>query len=315
MIRKQRWSLFFLISLIFTIAGCTNTVQTNDENDSTLTIYTSIYPIQYAVEQIAGEVATVKSVYPPGVDAHTFEPTSKEITDMANANMFIFLGAGMESFTSTAAEALDKQNIVFVELANHEALFSEQEHSHHDENDGDDHEHDGQDPHIWLDPLRMIKLSEIVKQELIQLSPEHEQIFTENFVELEQKLHTLDGDFKLTLEQKINKDIIVAHAAYGYWEERYGINQIAVHGLTSGDEPSQKDLTKIAKKAKENNLNYVIFEQTGSDKVTKIIQEYIQAEPLYIHNLEVRTEQDIQNHYDYLSIMRENLDVLDQATQ
>lgn len=339
MLHKQIYRVLILLFLFIFITGC-NSSPSEKNRDDALTIYTSIYPIQYATEQIAGDLAQVKSIYPPGVDAHTYEPTSKDITNMADAQMFIYLGANMESFTNVAAEALKEQNITFVELAENKSLFSAIDNTSHQQNDDhkdhhghdhegenehgevedgghehEEHEHGGVDPHIWLDPLRMIEMAEIIKNELVQLNPENEEIFEENFSNMKETMQTLDSDFTSTLETKTNKDIIVAHAAYGYWEARYGIHQIAVSGLSSGDEPSQKDLTAIAETAKEKKINYVLFEQTGTDRVTEIIQEHIGAQALYLHNLEVLTKEDKENKEDYISLMRKNLDVLDQATQ
>ena len=301
--------LFGLLLLLFLLTAC-NSSNENTENEQ-LIIYTSIYPIQYVAEEITGDNATVKSIYPPGVDAHTYEPTSKEITELAKGNAFIYLGAGMESFAETAADALKSQDILFIEIGEHDHLFTEDEHKHDDHG----HDHGDHDPHIWLDPLRMIEIGEIVKDELVTLNPEKEGEYVENFKALKEDLTTLDEEFTETLETKENKQLLVSHAAYGYWEERYGIEQIPISGLSSSDEPSQKDLAEIARLAEKEELNYVIFEQTGSNRLASIIQEYIHADKLTIHNLEVLTEDNIAENENYLSLMKKNLEVLDQATK
>ena len=298
---------FLLLSLLLTACNSSNENKKNDQ----LIIYTSIYPIQYVAEEITGDNATVKSIYPPGVDAHTYEPTSKEITELAKGNAFIYLGAGMESFAETAADALKSQDILFIEIGEHDHLFTEDEHKHDDHG----HDHGDHDPHIWLDPLRMIEIGEIVKDELVTLNPEKEGEYVENFKALKEDLTTLDEEFTETLETKENKQLLVSHAAYGYWEERYGIEQIPISGLSSSDEPSQKDLAEIARLAEKEELNYVIFEQTGSNRLASIIQEYIHADKLTIHNLEVLTEDNIAENENYLSLMKKNLEVLDQATK
>src|SRR5699024_12152176 len=73
--------------------------------------------------------------------------------------------------------------------------------------------------------------------------------------------------------------------------------------------------TKIAEIAKENDLQYVVFEKNNSNKVASIIQEDIGADKLEIHNLEVLSDEDIANNEDYLTLMKHNLEVLDQATE
>lgn len=301
--------LFFLL-LPLAIIGCDTHSSTNDTH---FTIYTSIYPIQYISQEIAGDDVLVKSIYPPGVDAHTYEPSTRDLTSIANSDAFIYLGAGMEGFAETAVKALQSHDVAFIELGQNTDLFhtiDEQDHEH--EHDG--HDHGDYDPHIWLDPLRMIEIAEMIQDELTEINPKQRTLYEENFKALKEKMLKLDQDFKDTLLSKTNKHIIVAHAAYGYWEERYGIEQIPISGLSTGSEPSQKDLTEIVEQAKELNLTYVIFEQNSSDRVSAIIQEYIKAEALEIHNLETLTDKDINNNEDYISLMKQNLTILDQVT-
>ncbi|WP_337019012.1 metal ABC transporter solute-binding protein, Zn/Mn family [Oceanobacillus massiliensis] len=319
----QIYKHIILVLLTFILlAGCASANETESEG---LEIYTSVYPIEYAVERIAGETATVKTVYPPGVDAHTYEPTTKDMTGIADSDAFIYMGAGMEGFAETAADALASQNVSLIELGQHEELFHTDggsEHAHETENNHqeseevashDEHNHGDHDPHIWIDPLRMTQMAEIIKDELIEINPEDEALYNENFAALEAELHELDENYTEVLEAKENKHILVSHAAYGYWEERYGTEQISINGLSSSNEASQKELTEIIDQAKEYGLEYIIFEQNGSTNVSKIIQQEIGAESLVIHNLSVLTEEDIDNNEDYMSIMNQNLEILDKA--
>lgn len=299
--------LILLITIPITISACSQ----NDENVEN-TVYTSIYPLQYIVEQIGGDELTVESVYPPGVDAHSYEPSSREMTQIARGKAFIYLGAGMESFAETAAESLDTQDVKLIEIANiDEDLFAPADKE--DEN-VDAHHHSDKDPHVWFDPNKMIEMGNLIMTELSDEFPDQSETFASNFDEFEKDMKDLDQEYSQTLGKKENKKVLVAHAAYGYLEDRYGLEQIAISGLSTNDEPSQKELTQTVNTAKKYDLNYVIFEQTGTDKVSDIIREQIHAEPLYMHNLESLTEEDIVDGADYLSLMMDNLHVLDQAT-
>lgn len=303
---KIRLLLFLLLPLV--IVGCDTHSSTNDSKP---TIYTSIYPIQYIAQEITGDETIVQSIYPPGVDAHTYEPSTRDLTSIANAEAFIYLGAGMEGFAETAVEALQSHDVTFIELGKNTELFHPSDDHGHDHG----HDHGDYDPHIWLDPLRMITIAEMIQEELININPDQHALYEKNFRQLKENMLQLDQNFKDTLLPKTNKHIIVAHAAYGYWEERYGIEQIAISGLSSGSEPSQKDLVKVVETAKDLNLTYIIFEQNSSDRVSTIVQDYIGAEALEIHNLETLTEKDIKNDEDYISLMKQNLTVLDQVTE
>lgn len=302
--------LMIMILLFVFSAGCAAAEQDGESNSET--IYTTIYPLQFLVDRISGGTIEAISVYPPGVDEHTYEPTAKEIAEIANGDAFLYIGAGLEALATTVANALDNQDVELIEIGKHEEIFSSGEHHHHDEND--DLHHPGDiDAHIWLDPLAMIEMAHIIKDALIELYPDKRDVFEENLVHLEEELQTLHDEYAELLHGKENKKLLVTHAAFGYWEERYGIEQVAIHGLSTENEPSQKELIEIIETANEHQMGYIIFEQNVATRTAEVIQEEIGAEPLILHNLAVLTEEDLAEKRDYLSIMRDNLKVLDTA--
>ncbi len=267
-----------------------------------------------------------------GVGAEGF--AEKAVATLENENVAI-LKAGdtisltdhSESHEDSHKEEHHDEEAAHEEEEHHdeEAAHEEEEHhdeeaheeEHHDEESHTDEEHEhahgDEDPHVWLDPLRAITLAENIKNELVKQAPEHEEYFTNNFNELKSNLEQLDHDFEHAIEEAENKKILVSHAAYGYWEERYGLEQIAVAGLSFTDEPSQKELVELVETAKKEKIKYVIFEQNVSSKVSEVIQKEIGAESLRLHNLETITEEDVNAGKDYFSIMNDNLDVLKKA--
>ncbi|MFD2925069.1 metal ABC transporter solute-binding protein, Zn/Mn family [Halobacillus naozhouensis] len=329
-------SLILILTLF--LSACGNETSPEDSSDKQLEIHTTVYPLKFFTKQIAGDLAEVSSILPPGTDPHTYEPTTKEMIKIAEAEAFVYNGAGLESYAKTIAETVKPEGVEILEASKGVKLeehvhdhggdphseeketHAEEEHSHEEEKDrshiGEGHEghvHGNQDPHIWLDPIRSIQLAENIKDMLISLQPESEKQFTENFNQLKNKLIELDQQFHNQLTSKPKDKIIVSHAAYGYWEQAYGIEQVAVSGLTPTSEPSQKELEEIIETAEKYQLNFVLFEQNVTPKVAKVVQNEIGAEPLRIHNLSVLTEENIQSNEDYFSLMEKNLEVLSKA--
>ena len=316
------------LSLMLTGCGSKEVVKTerNKEKNS-LTVYTTIYPLEDFTKKIGGSYVEVKSIYPPNVDAHSFEPSTKDMVALANSNLFMYTGVRIEGFAEEAAEALKKENVEILLAAEGieliESTHSEEEHheeestqteEHGDESETsehshteEEHEHGDVDPHVWLDPLLSINLANNIKNSLSELMPEHASEFEANFNQLKSDLENLDQEFKQTVEGSNTKHILVAHSAYGYWEKRYGIIEIPISGLSPTQEPSQKGLQEIITESTEHNIRYVIFEQNVSPKVAEVIQKEIGAESLILHNLEAVTEDDIKQKEDYFSIMRQNL--------
>ncbi|KAB2338917.1 adhesin [Cytobacillus depressus] len=321
----------FLFLLIFSmlLAGCSTKEGEKQTDSNRLSVYTTVYPLQYFSERIGGPYIEAKTVYPPGADEHTFEPTQKDMIKLADADLFIYIGLGLEGFVEKAKNTLKNEKVQMVAAGENVQLdttghHDEGEHhdeaTHEDEHDHDDaiHEDDGHhhgdiDPHVWIDPIYAKDLAEAIKNALIEKMPEHKDEFIANYDELSKELDDLNVKFQHTVDHAKRKEIIVSHSAFGYWEKRYGIKQISVSGLNTSNEPTQKQLEKIMSEAKEHDLSYVFFEQNVSSKLTEIIQKEIGAEALVLHNLSVLTDNDIKNHSTYFSIMDMNMKALEKA--
>ncbi|MDX8345032.1 metal ABC transporter solute-binding protein, Zn/Mn family [Rossellomorea sp. YZS02] len=365
-------SLVLILSMFLSACNQTNKTTGNNgsqsEGGESISIMTSLYPLQYFAERIGGDLVKVESLLPPGSDAHTFEPTSKDMISIAESDLFIFNGLGMESYAEKITKSLENEDTIMVEATkgvdviasshdhseeghhdegeaaheedhheegdaaheeeHHEEGDAAHEEEHHEEGDAtheeehheedaavheEEHHHGDYDPHVWLDPNRAIGLAENIRDALIDLQPQHKDSFNQNFDELKKDLESIDTEFTSLAQESDHPEILVSHAAYGYWEDAYGIEQLAVAGLSPTDEPSQKELKEIIETAKEHSIHYVIFEQNVTTRVAEIIQKEINAKPLKVHNLSVLTESDIENNENYLTLMKKNIKILEQA--
>lgn len=305
-------SLFLVTAVFLSACGNSKGESSKEETKDALDIYTTVYPLQYFTEAIGGEYVNVETVYPPGTDEHSFEPSQKDIVKMAESDLFFYIGYNLEGFVTKAEPILSKEGVSTIAVGE-KVHLDEEEHEHEHEEDG--HDHGGVNPHLWLDPVYSIDMAKTIKDELTKKMPEQEEYFNSHFNELSEKLEALDEKFATTIESGRTNKIIVSHSAYGYWEERYGLEQIGVTGLTSSNEPSQKELGKIVTMAEKEDLNYVIFEQNISSKLTEIIQKEMGAKSLELHNLSVLTDNDIEAGEDYFSLMEKNIKTLQTALQ
>ncbi|UFT99872.1 ZinT/AdcA family metal-binding protein [Radiobacillus kanasensis] len=343
MFKKLFGLLILSIMMVGGIAACGNEEKSSGDHSkpsNEIKIFTTVYPIQFFAEQIAGDQASVESILPAGSNPHNYEPTTEEIVKVADSDAFIYIGAGLEPYAKQISDSMESEDVKIVEassgieLIDHVHSHDHGEEATHDEHDHegeegthDEHDHEGEetaedehghhhgdkDPHIWLDPIRSIQLAENIKDTLVELKPDQEEAFNKNFEELKGKLEKLDQEFQEKLESLPENKIIVSHAAYGYWEENYGIEQIAISGLSPTNEPSQKEIKNIIETSEEYGLKYVFFEQNVTPKVAEVVRKEISAETLRIHNLSVLTEEDIENEEDYFTLMEKNLEVLTQA--
>lgn len=303
----KKTSGYFVLLLLISILSACGADQTNKE--SKLTVYTTVFPLTDFTQKIGGEDVLVKSVYPPGSDAHSFEPTPRDMTDIAGADAFIYTGVGVEGFVETAQKTLKNEKVVLFEAGTGIEFLHTEDDDHHD----DEHNHGDIDPHIWLDPIYSIQIADNIKSALSEINPSDKDLYERNFKELKEQLEALNTDFTEVTNAAKQKEILVAHSAYGYWEVRYGIKQISITGYSPTNEPSQKELKNIIDVVKEHNLKYILFERNISSKIAETVQKETGTESLTLHNLESLTEQEIESNEDYFSLMRQNLETLKKA--
>lgn len=307
--------LIIILIILLVLSACNNSPKSDNNNhakkssEDSMLIYTTVFPLADFTRKIGGDYVIVKSIIPPGTDAHTFEPTQKTMIDIAEANAFIYNGMGLEAFSKDITAALSKEDILLIEGSEGIHLSLDSDHGKMDEQRDVLHNHHV-DPHIWLDPIHSITIAENIKKALITLQPENKKEFEKNFDMLKEKLQKLDQSFKEVVKTAKIKKIIVSHSAYGYWEHAYGIEQISVSGLSPSDEPSQKELIEIIQLAKSNHIKHILFEQNISSSISETIKNEIGAKVLYLHNLSVLTEEDVKKDEDYFSLMEKNINVL-----
>lgn len=313
--KKKIMTLSVLIILSLSLVACNSKKSEVNPvgNTDKLTIYTTIYPIQFITERIGGKYVTTKNIVPPGSDAHSIEIKTKTMIEVAESGLFIHTGTGLEGFVDSVANAVKKKDVLMVNATKNINLLSS---NNEEENQDGEDEHGEEldvDPHFWLDPKKSLVAAENIKNALVQLSPENKEEFEKNFLTLKSEFEALDAEFKNMVNQSKNKTFLVSHSAYGYWEDAYGLKQIGISGLSPSDEPSQKHLKMIIDLVRDNHLEYIFFEENITNKVAEIVKKETNTKTLTLQNLESLTEENIKNNEDYLAIMRKNMDALKKA--
>ncbi|TWI59686.1 metal ABC transporter solute-binding protein, Zn/Mn family [Halalkalibacter nanhaiisediminis] len=322
--------LLLIIGTLLIVTACGTS---SDQNESTneqasttqvavesveepLHIYTTVFALQDFIEKIGGPHVQVTNMIPVGVDAHTYEPTIREMIEVAESDAFVYSGSGMEGFVDSLKNSLRdeeifmieaSQGVAFIEGDDDHALEHSHSHSHEEEHS---HTHGDQDPHVWIDPIRSIQLAENIKNGLTELYPEEQEFFQNNFEQLQADLETLDAEFTEATSDTKRNQILVAHAGYTYWAERYDLKQVSITGFTPTNEPSQKQIQELMTFTKAHDIQHILFERNYSIQTAEMFKEEIGAEALYLYNLENLRDEEIAAGEDYFSLMRKNIETL-----
>ena len=166
--------MYLLLLVIFILSACGATSQQDeDTHQDTLEIYTTVYPLEDFTKKIGGDYVDVESIYPPGADEHTFEPSQKDMIKMADGDIFFYVGMGLEGFVEGSKSILESEDVTVVATSKGIDLEPGGESSgEHDHDDG--HNHDV-DPHIWLDPVYSKEMAKNIADTLSNEMPEHKK--------------------------------------------------------------------------------------------------------------------------------------------
>lgn len=294
--------------------------------DGKLAVYTTIYPLQYVASRIGGQWADVKNIVPAGVEPHDFELSAQEMVAIAEADLFVYNGAGLEGWAEKAAEGFDPNKVKVVNGTEGLALLkadqesNEQAEGETNQNEmaseaSPEQENGEYDPHVWMDPIMLKAQAAKVKDAMVAADQAHRSDYEKNYEQLAADLDGLDKEFAAMAEKAARKEFVVSHSAFNYLASRYGLEAISISGISPSDEPSAAEIKGLIEKVKELQIQYIFFETLVSPKVAEVIAREAGVKTATLNPLEGPTEEEAKAGKDYLVFMRENLEALRIALQ
>jgi len=280
------------------LTGCSTEKSTED--DGKLKVYTSFYTMYDFTCKIAGDKAEVINLVSNGVEPHDWEPSTTDMANLESADMLVYNGAGMEHWVDQISDSLEN-NIMLVEASENVPLISEVS------------AQKDSDPHVWLDAKNAKIEMENIKNALVSLDPENSTYYEANYETYAKQFDDLENELVSRIGALKNKNIIVSHEAFSYLCKAYGLTQTSIGDLEADSEPDAKRMAEIVEFAKKNNVSTIFFEELVSPKMAEVIASEVGAETAVLNPIEGLTKEQETAGEDYFSIMRSNLDVLEQT--
>ncbi|MGK5684941.1 metal ABC transporter substrate-binding protein [Actinoplanes sp. URMC 104] len=290
-----------LLVLAAALAGCGDRAGQPGGAGEKFAIVTAFYPLQFLSERIGGDVVSVTNLTKPGAEPHDIELTPRQVGDVADAGLAVYLKGFQPAVDEAVAlEAKDRS----FDAASVVPLL------HADEADEHGHEHEeaagGEDPHVWLDPVRLATIADKLAERLAQADPEHAAGYTERAKALHADLDALNTAFADGLETCERRELVTSHTAFAYLAERYDLHQVGITGISPEAEPSPQRLAAVAEEARDTGTTTIFFETLVSPAVAETIAREVGARTAVLDPLEGLTDRG----GDYLSVMRSNLTAL-----
>ncbi|WP_349674651.1 metal ABC transporter substrate-binding protein [Lacrimispora sp.] len=292
------------------LSGCGQKKEANDSGK--LNVMASFYPMYDFAVKIGGDKVEVKNMVPAGTEPHDWEPATKDITGLEKADVFVYSGAGIEHWVEDVLKSLKNNNLTVTEASSGISLLKGEE---QEEVKGEEQEHGEFDPHVWLSPVNAKKEMENIKDAFVKADPANEAYYQANYDNYASKFDELDKKYKDTLSPLPNKSVVVAHEAFGYLCNAYGLTQMGIEGLSPDSEPDPARMAEVIDFVKENKVKTIFFEDLVSPKVAETIAKETGAKTEVLNPLEGLTDEQLKNGDDYFSVMEKNLTVLKEALE
>lgn len=318
--KRLLWLLPTLAAVI--LAACGQTSETDGNQSDKLQVVTSFYPIQALTTAVTGDSAEV-TVMMENADAHDYEPSAQDIASLNEADVFIYNAEDMETWVPTLLDSIDNEDLTIIEAAadveriggDVATIGGEEEHDHEEEGHEEGHSHDV-DPHTWLDPLNAITEAKTIARALADIDQENATTYQENAATFETDMTAVHNKYENLFKEASNKTLLTQHAAFGYLAHRYGLEQVAVTGVTDSAEPSIQRVAQVVDYMKDNNLSVIYTQAGGSTDIADTIASEANASVRELQSMEsVDTNTYPANGQGFIAIMEENLDSLAQVLQ
>ncbi len=300
-----------------------------------LTIIFLNFPAFDFSRQVAGGHAKVSLLLPPGVDAHSFEPSPRDLIALQQADLLVYNGGIGEQWVKGLLDSLgqdapaalammDQVDTVAEELV---AGMEDAPHSHEgghgdEDEDGHEEEHEGEhgeerelDEHVWTDPSNAILISLAIADALSALDPTHADDYEANFLAYEAQLRQLDHDFKEMVQNARRRTIVLGDRfPMRYFTLAYGLTYYAAFpGCSAQTEPSARTIAFLMDTIKEEDIPAIFHIEFNSQKASRLIAQETGATSLLLHSAHNVSQAELDAGVTYLDIMRENLKNLKEA--
>jgi zinc transport system substrate-binding protein len=254
------------------LAGCGG----SERDDA---IVAAFYPLAFASAQVAGPDADVVNLTPPGAEPHDLELSPRDVGRVRDAALAVYAGDG---FQPAVQEAVEGRSGPSLDVLAHAGAA-------------------GDDPHVWLDPVRFARIAREIASALGTPAAADDLVT---------RLHALDGQYRRGLGQCARHEIVTSHAAFGYLAARYGLVQVPLVGLQPEAEPGPREVERLVDEVRATGATTVFSEPLASPALADAVAREAGVATAVLDPLEGLTAAETDAGEDYFSVMEKNLDVL-----
>lgn len=267
---------------------------------------------------IIGDVEDIdlKFLIGPGKQTHSFDPTAKDLIDIQNSDLFVYIGGEFENWSGRVLETIDTSKTKVICIADYVDKLKEEdvdgaEQEEEEEIEGSFNEH------IWTSPSNAIKMVQALKEAIIELDPENSEEYSKNAEEYIEEINDVKAKIQEIVDKRARNRLVFGDKMpMQYFITEFNLDvSSAFNGCSTDTEPSSSTIAYLVKRIREDNIPVVLYCELNNGRVAKIIageaDENVQT--MQIQTLHNVSKDDFAHGETWVSLMTRNLDVLKKA--
>jgi len=239
--------------------------------------YVSIPPQVDIVQKIGGRHVDVRFMVQPGDSEEAYQLSPQQRQQLTRADFYFYIGFAFELSLIHALEQQEKKSpnqLQMIDAKQGMQLIS---------SGGCAHCHTSIDPHVWLDPINMLRFAQTVAQALSKVDPQHQSEYQHQLKIVEQQLNQLDQTLAAILQPLKDQTILVFHPSFGYLGQRYGFKQLSIQ--PEGKEPSARELKQLIDQSKQQALRTIFIQPNFDTRVAHTLSKSLNAQLVVVDPL------------------------------
>jgi len=258
--------VFLLLSIFILIFTVTCQVSNTPTAASGIKVLAAESFLADIGQNVAGERTQVDGLIPAGLDPHSFEPTPREMAKVADCDLLIISGAGLEEWLKGILINIGGSKKIMEASAGLQS------------NNGD--------PHFWLDPNNVITYVNNIRDAMSSIDPQGKTAYSSNAENYIRQLRELDAWIKDQVSQipPIQRLLVTNHESLGYFAARYGFQIIGslIPSFSTDASPSAQQLAQLTDAIRSTTAkvifldvgnNLQLAEQIASETKTKVVTD------------------------------------------
>lgn len=237
----------------FLLVACQSQPSSPPGGEARLRVVTTTSVFADMVSQVGGELVRVTSLVPHNGDVHTFEPRPSDIRSVAEAQLLIMNGLGLDDWLAKTIRNAADEGVPLIRLAEDlpgaDSLPGE--------------EAGTRNPHLFLDVVYARGYVERIAAALKQADPQHADRYAARASAYLAELGALDGWVRQQIQTipDANRKIVTFHDAFAYYAREYGLEVVGVAVRAPGQDPSAGYVARLVDAVEANGVKAIFSER------------------------------------------------------